>query len=99
MIEMNTLTDILKTWALPQFRDAQKQFAKNPNALNWNQSLRSMLTLQQLEFAARSNTIDQGKLMFDLESNPIGQWQDVICRATTNMTCAQTLREAAVVTL
>lgn len=91
-IEMTTPADILKTWALPELKDAQKAFSKNPNGLNWNRSLRAMLTYQQLEFALRSSTIDKGKLMFDLESNPLGHWQDVICRATTRMTCADTLR-------
>lgn len=94
IIEMNTLADILKTWALPEFKDAQKQFAKNPNGLNWNLSLRAMLTLQQLEYATRSNSIDREKLMFDLESNPLGQWQDVICRNTLGMSCADALNKA-----
>lgn len=91
-IELHTLADVLKTWALPELKDAQKAFNKNPNGMNWNISLRAMLTYQQLEFALRSATVDREKLMFDLEHNPIGNWQDVICRATIRMTCADALR-------
>lgn len=91
-IEMTTLADVLKTWALPELKDAQKAFNKHPNGVNWNRCLRAMLTYQQLEFALRSSTVDGEKLMFDLESNSLGHWQDAVCRATMRMTCAHALR-------
>ena len=91
-IEITTLSDVLKTWALPELKDAQKGFNKHPTGLNWNRCLRAMLTYQQLEYALRSFAVDKEKLMFDLESNPVGHWQDVVCRATIRMTCADALR-------
>lgn len=90
-IDLTTLADIHRTWALPQLKDAQKRFAREPNALNWQLCLKAMMVHQQLEYAQRSVSVDKGKLWFDLESNPLGQWPNVICRATLGLTCAEAL--------
>ena len=92
-IDLTTLADVHRSWALPTLKDAQKRFSREPNALNWHACLRAMLVFQQLEYAQRSVSVDRNKLMFDLESNPLGQWPDVICRATTGLTCADALRQ------
>lgn len=90
-IELHTLADVHKTWALPQLKDAQKAFNKQPTALNWKLCLTAMLVHQQLEYAQRSITVDRDKLLFDLESNPLGQWPEVVCRATLGISCADAL--------
>ena len=71
----------------------QKAFNDNPTAENWTRVLRAMLTHQQLAWAVRSSSIDHGKLLFDLKQN--SDWDEVICRATLNMSCADAIREAA----
>lgn len=62
---------------------AQKAFAKNPNGFNWHICTRAMFTHQQLHYANCSPTVDREKLAFDLDHNPIGEWQNIISRATT----------------
>lgn len=94
-ITITTLADVCTTWALPELKDAQKRFNKHPNAANWQACLRAMLTYQQISYAAGRPVFDDGKLLFDLESNPIGHWQDVICRNTIGLTCAEALRAHA----
>jgi len=70
------------TWALDSLKLAQRNFNKNPNAFHWNLCVRAMLVHQQLGIAVRSEWTDRSKLSFDLDNNPIGQWGDIICRAT-----------------
>jgi len=92
MIELATLNTVLTTFALPALKHAQKQFAKEPNAQHWTDCLKAMMVYQQLEYALRGISVDREKLMFDLESNPLGRWPDVICRATVGMTCADAIK-------
>lgn len=90
-IDLTTLADVQKTWALPNMRDAQKAFNKYPSASNWKDCLRWMMVYQQLDYACNKGRAITDKLMFDLESNPLGIWPDAICRATLGMTCADAL--------
>ena len=69
-------------WALDSLKIAQRHFNKNPNAFHWNMCVRAMLVHQQIGTAVRSPWVDRNKLSFDLDNNPIGQWGDIICRAT-----------------
>lgn len=87
-IELTTVADVRLTWALPTLKDAQKRFAKYPTAANWRDCTRAMVTYQQLCYCKPWQI---PKLMFDLESNPVGQWQDVICRNVLGLTCAEAL--------
>jgi hypothetical protein len=63
--------------------EAHKAFVKNPNATNWDVCVRAMFTHQQLQWAKRSSLVDREKLAFDLDHNPMGEWQNIISRATT----------------
>ena len=92
-ITLDTLQDVLRTWALPTLKDAQKAFNKQPTALNWRLCQRAMMTYQQLDGACTSVRVDRNKLMFDLESNPLSVWPDAICRATLGLTCDQALNQ------
>jgi hypothetical protein len=58
---------------------------------------RAALTYQQIEWASRTHTIDREKLAFDLDSNPINEWQNVICRATLGVGVRTALRDCATV--
>jgi len=62
---------------------AHKAFVKNPTAFGWDVCVRAMFTHQQLQYAKRSPAIDIEKLAFDLEHNCMGEWQNIISRATT----------------
>lgn len=62
---------------------AQKAFVKNPNAINWDVCIRAMFTHQQLQYAKYSAAVDRGLLQFNLDNNPVGEWQNIISRATT----------------
>jgi len=94
--DMTYIDNTTETWAKDALTRAQRDFTKNPNALNWNICLKAMFTHQQVQFAARSNTVDHEKLSFDLDNNPLGEWQDVISRATTGLSVRENLQDFAV---
>jgi hypothetical protein len=71
----------------------QKDFVKSPNGNNWTRCIEAMLTHQQLEWAIRSRQIDAEALAETLRGR--SDWHNVICQATTNMDCADLLRETA----
>lgn len=96
---MKYIDNTVETWAKNALTKAQRDFAKNPNGLNWNLCLKAMFTHQQLQFAARSNTVDHEKLSFDLDNNPLGEWQNVISRATTGMSVRENLQDFAVASI
>jgi len=75
---------------------AQKAFNKTPNATNWQVCLRTMFAHQQIEWAIRTSAVDREKLAFDLTANPLGEWSNVISRATVGMDTKQALQEFAV---
>jgi hypothetical protein len=58
---------------------------------------RAAMAYQQIEWASRTHTIDREKLAFDLDSNPINEWQNVICRATLGVGVRTALRDCATV--
>ena len=70
-------------WAADSLKVAQRNFNKNPNSLHWTLCVRAMFVHQQISIAVRSPWVDRNKLSFDLDNNPIGQWGDIISRATT----------------
>lgn len=82
-------------WAKDHLVHAQKQFNREPNAVNWNVCVRAMLTHQQLGWALRSPSVDKNKLFKDLEQSPIGDWQDLICLNALGLSCADAIRESA----
>jgi hypothetical protein len=90
---MTYIDNTTETWAKDALTTAQRAFTKNPNSLNWNLCLKAMFTHQQVQFAARSNTVDHEKLSFDLDNNPIGEWQNIICRATVGYPVREALKE------
>ena len=94
-INLTTLSDVHRTWALPALKQAQKAFNREPNAQNWTLCVKAMLVHQQLEWAARSTSVDKGKMLFDFESNPVGAWPDVVCRATLGIDAATAMRECS----
>ena len=82
------------SWAKNHLVNTQKNFNRNPSATNWNVCLRAMLAHQQLDFALRSSTVDRAKLFAELESSPLGDWQDLICLNTLGLSCADALNQA-----
>jgi hypothetical protein len=98
-INANTLTALNMTaaWAKSTLTAAQKDFAKNPNSTNWDVCLRAMFTYQQIGFAIRSSAVDREKLAFDLNANPVGEWQNAICRATLGLGIKQCIQDFAVI--
>ena len=96
-IELTTFADVRSTWAGPHLKLAQRNFNKSPTALNWNLCLKAMLVYQQLDYACRSHSVDRQSLVAALECHSLGQWQDVICRATLGVDCSEALQEATIV--
>ena len=88
------LTFVLK-WAKDALAAAHKAFAKAPNSTNWDVLQRAAFTFQQVEWASRSASVDREKLDFDLDNNLIGDWQDIICRATVGTGVRDSLRDFA----
>ena len=82
-------------WAKDHLVNAQKQFNREPNAVNWNVCVRAMLTHQQLGWALRSPCVDKNKLHRELAESSFGDWQDVICRNALGLSCADAIRESA----
>lgn len=79
-------------WAKDQLVHAQKQFNREPTGTHWNVCLRAMITHQQLDWALRSPHVDKAKLFRELESSPLGDWQDLICLNTLGLSCADALQ-------
>lgn len=80
-------------WAKDHLVNAQKQFNREPNAVNWNVCVRAMLTHQQLGYALRSSTVDRAKLFKELEQSPLAYWQDMICMNTLGLSCADAINQ------
>lgn len=86
---------LTQIWAKSSLTNANKAFTKNPNATNWDVCLRAMFAHQQIDVAVRSRTVDRAKLVHDLVACPVGDWQNIICRATLGMDIRQCLRDFA----
>jgi len=84
-------------WAKDALALAHRAFAKNPSATHWDVLQRAAMTYQQIEWASRTHTIDREKLAFNLDSNPINEWQNVICRATLGVGVRTALRDSAII--
>lgn len=80
-------------WAKDHLVNAQKQFNREPNAVNWTVCVRAMLTHQQLGYALRSSSVDRAKLFKELEQSPLGDWQDLICLNTLGLSCADAINQ------
>ena len=84
-------------WAKDSLARAHRAFAKNPSATHWDVLTRAAMTYQQVEWASRTHTIDREKLDAKLDTYPIGEWQDVICRETLGVGVRTALRDCATV--
>ena len=93
MTSTATLKGVFKPLVLAELKARQKRFIANPNAQNWAEVLRAMLTHQQLDWAVRSPSVDVDKLVFDLRQN--SDWDEVVCRATLGVSCLDALRQTA----
>ena len=58
---------------------------------------RAAMAYQQIEWASRTHTIDREKLASKLDSNPINEWQNLICRETLGVGVRTALRDCATV--
>ena len=85
----------LMGWSEKVLRSAHKDFALNPNAVNWNNLMRAMFVHQQSEFAVRSYSIDHAKLIDDLDAAQAADWGDVVSRTTTGMMLHDAVRDVA----
>ena len=84
-------------WAKDALAAAHRDFAKNPSATHWDVLTRAAMTYQQIEWASRTHTIDREKLAFKLDSNPLGEWENLICRETLGVGVRTALRDCATV--
>ena len=84
-------------WAKDTLALAHRAFAKNPSATHWDVLQRAAMTYQQIEWASRTHTIDREKLDEELDKHPIGDWQNVFCRATLGVGVRVALRDSAII--
>lgn len=84
---LNITADFFKREMDRQHRD----FRKEPTAHNWQVLTRSMLAYQQIKYAVRSSSVDREALTAALAAAPLGEWEDIVCRATLGMDCAAVL--------
>ena len=68
-----------------------RDFRKEPSGHNWQVLTRSMLAYQQIKYAIRSSSVDREALTAALAAAPLGEWEDIVCRATLGMTAAAAL--------
>jgi hypothetical protein len=81
----------LRTQVRNDLMRVQRMFNKNPNATNWEVCTRAMLVFQQVDWACRSNIVDHVALLLDLDHATVGEWGDIITRATLGMSVASAL--------
>jgi hypothetical protein len=87
---LNSLT-IAADFFKRQMTRYQRDFSKEPNAHHWQVLTRSMLAYQQTKYAIRSSSVDRVALTVALAAAPLGEWEDIVCRATLGMTAAAAL--------
>lgn len=85
----------LKGWAEIALKFAQRDFKKNPNAVHWMITVRSMFVFQQVDAALRMPYIDQQALLDSLQGVPYLKWDDLISMATTGMNVRDALKTFA----
>lgn len=82
-----------------RLQQANREFAKYPNATNWNVQQRLAFTYQQAFYFLSLSTRTQAQkweLMVDLSTDPLGNWGDTVCRHALGMNLQKALNEYAV---
>ena len=91
MIKLTLTPDTLRNWAFGKLSVAQHQFAMNPSATYWCETITAMFVYQQAEYATRSSTIDTAALLAKLAPMHQSTWGDAISMATVGMTVRDAL--------
>ena len=91
MIKRTLTPDTLRNWAFGQLSVAQHQFAMNPTAMYWSETITAMYVYQQVDYAVRSSTIDIAALLKKLAPMNQSVWGDVISMKTVGMTVRDAL--------
>lgn len=82
-----------------RLQQANREFAKYPNATNWNVQQRLAFTYQQAFYFLQSSSQSQEKkwnLAMTLSQTPLGNWGDVVCLSALGMSLTKALNEYAV---
>jgi len=85
MIKRTLTPDTLRNWAFGKLSLAQHQFAMNPTAMYWSETITAMYVYQQTDYAMRSSTIDTAALLTKLAPMNQSVWGDVISMKTVGM--------------
>jgi hypothetical protein len=98
---METITftpEIVLTRLKSDLQRAQREFVKNPNALNWVLQTRDAFVYQQgyyyLHSGSRTHD-DKAQLLQTLSKTPLGNWPEAICQAALGVSIKDALREHA----
>ena len=82
-----------------RLQQANRDFAKYPNATHWNVQQRLAFTYQQAFYFLQSSTrttAQKWDLLVDLSTDPLGNWGDTVCQHALGMTLQKALNEYAV---
>lgn len=85
MIKRTLTPDTLRNWAFGQLSLAQHQFAMNPTAMYWSETITAMYVYQQVDYAVRSSTIDIAALLKKLAPMHQQTWGDEISMTTVGL--------------
>ena len=87
---------MIQTFAKNQLVFWQKQFAKRPSTMHWKMVTRFMMVYQQAMYlSSPSAATARDNLLKELETLPMGAWDEAIVHATTAMCVAAAVRDSA----
>ena len=91
-----TTTDMVQKFAKGQLTYFQKQFNKSPSALHWRLVTHYMMVYQQaMQLDRDSASTVRTDLLKQLDSLPVGEWDECIVQAMTGRSVADAVRESA----
>ena len=91
-----TTVKMVQTFAKNQLTFWQKQFNKVPSAMHWKMVVHFMMVYQQANYlTSPSAATARDDLLKQLDSLPLGGWDEAIVQALTGRSVAEAVRESA----
>jgi hypothetical protein len=91
-----TTVKMVQTYAKNQLVFWQKMFNKMPSAMHWKMTVHFMLVYQQASYlSSPSAATVRDALLKQLDSLPLGAWDEAIVKAMTGFSVAEVIRDAA----
>ena len=91
-----TTVKMVQDFAKAQLTFWQKQFNRTPSAMHWKMTIHFMLVYQQANYlTSPSAATARDALLVELDTLPLGAWDEAIVMATTGKSVANAVREFA----